>query len=105
MSFQSAKQFIIDFYANPIIRMQIYKIQQKKLNREEQISKILSFAKNNGYDFSVFDLIKAARFKQQIQKLQKNELNRVFGGNCLNYDKLNKLHKKGQTIEQMLTIF
>ncbi len=105
MSFQSAKQFIIDFYANPIIRMQVYKIQQKKLNREEQISKILSFAKNNGYNFSVFDLIKAARFKQQVQKLHKNELTQVFGGNCLNYNNFNKLHKKGQTIEQMLAMF
>lgn len=104
MSFQSAKQFIIDFYANPILRMKIFKIQIKKLNHAEQISQILMLAKTNGYDFSLFDLIKAARFKQKIQKLNKEELTNIFGGTCLNYEKFNKKNKKLKSIEQMLLI-
>ena len=104
MSFQSAKQFILDFYANPTLRMKIFKIQTKKLSHAEQISQILMLAKNSGYDFSLFDLIKAARFKQKIQKLHKNELEHVFGGACLNYEKFNKANKKLKSIEQMLLL-
>ena len=104
MSFQSAKQFMVDFYANPVLRMKISKIQNKKLNRAEQISQILLAAKNAGYSFSLFELIKVARFKQKIQTLHKNELENVFGGACLNYDKFNNANKKLKSIEQMLSI-
>lgn len=104
MSFQSARQFIVDFYTNPILRMKIYKIQNKKINHAEQISKILMLAKNNGYKFSLFELIKAVRFKQKVQTLHKNELAHIFGGACLNYDEFNKANRKLKSIEQMLSI-
>ena len=103
MSFQSAKQFIIDFYANPIIRTKIFKIQNKKINQSEQISQILTYAKSKGYDFSLFDLIKAVKFKKKLQKLHKNELTHIFGGTCLNYEIFSNLNKKGKSIEQMLS--
>lgn len=104
MSFQSAKQFIVDFYANPTLRMKVFKIQVKKLTHSEQISQILMLAKSNGYNFSLFELIKAARFKQKIQNLHQDELEHIFGGTCLNYEKFNKINKKLKPIEQMLLI-
>ena len=104
MSFQSAKQFIVDFYANPILRMKIFKIQTKTLNHAEQISQILLLAKNLDYKFSLFELIKAARFKQKVQKLHENELEHVFGGTCLNYKKFNEANKNLKSIEQLLLL-
>jgi hypothetical protein len=102
MSFQSAKQFIIDFYANPVIRIKVSKIQNKNISKIEQLNQLLQYAKYKGYSFSLFDLIKAVKFKKKLEKLNTNELVNVFGGSCLNYDIFNRSNKNLQPIENMI---
>lgn len=105
MSFQDAKQFIIDFYANPLIRMKIFKVQKKNLSHDEQVSQIMLIAKQAGYNFSLLDLIKAIKFKCKIQQLNDPELANIFGGANINYSHFNHANKKLKTIEQLIMLF
>ncbi len=104
MSIGSAKQFIVDFYANPLIRIKISKIQNKKISLVDKLNEILKFAKAKNYNFSLFDLIKAAKFKNKVQKLNLNDLANIFGGACLNYDIFYKANSKIKPLEEMLPL-
>ncbi len=92
MSLEHARKFVVDFDADPKLRIRI--AEKKKEMKEnnagnyDEMELLFSIAKERGYDFTVDELKEANG--SMVGEISDDELSNVAGGLELNYDDLLK---------------
>lgn len=93
MSLEHARKFVVDFDADPKLRIRIAEIKKEmQENNSENFSNmdlIFSIAKERGYNFTVDELKEANNC--MFGEISDDELSNVAGGLDVNYDALSKV--------------
>lgn len=93
MSLEHARKFVVDFDADPKIRIRMAEIKKEmQENNSENCSKmdlIFAIAKERGYEFTADELKEANNC--MFGEISDDELLNVAGGLDINYDALSKV--------------
>lgn len=92
MSLDHARKFVVDFDADPKIRIRIAEkkkeMKENNIDNYDEMDLLLSIAKERGYDFTIEELKEANR--KMVGEISDDELLNVAGGLDLNHDVLSK---------------
>lgn len=93
MSLEHARKFVVDFDADPKLRIRMAEIKKEmQENNSENCSKmnlIFAVAKERGYEFTVDELKEANNC--MLGEISDDELLNVAGGLDVNYDVLSNM--------------
>ena len=96
MSLEHARKFVVDFDADPKLRIRI--AEKKKEMKEnnagnyDEMDLLFSIARERGYDFTIDELKEANG--NMMGEISDDELSNVAGGLDLNYADLSRMSNK-----------
>ena len=92
MSLEHSRKFVVDFDADPKLRIRIaekkQEMERNNIENYDEMDLLFSIAKERGYDFTIDELKEANR--NMVGEISDDELLNVAGGIDLNYDELSK---------------
>ena len=92
MSLEHARKFVVDFDADPKLRIRIAEkkkeMKENNVGNYDEMELLFSIAKERGYDFTIDELKEANG--SMVGEISDDELSNVAGGLELNYDDLLK---------------
>lgn len=105
MSLDHARKFVVDFDADPKLRIRITKkkkeMERNNIENYDEIDLLFSIAKERGYDFTLDELKEADR--NMVGEISDDELLNVAGGLDLNYEELTE-SGPGVSIKDVLNV-
>ena len=96
MSLEHARKFVVDFDADPKLRIRIAEkkkeMKENNVGNYDEMELLFSIAKERGYDFTIDELKEANG--SMVGEISDDELSNVAGGLELNYDDILKTSTK-----------